>query len=93
MASWTGKYGAEKIGTEKLHHTSGADDVLCPFWRAHNRDKIRCQDILPGTMFITTQFKDKTEKQFHQATYCEGQYKKCWLYWLAMKAQWEDDED
>lgn len=92
MASWTCKHGTEKITAEKLHHTSGADDILCPFFRAHNREKIRCQDILPETQHVTIQFRDKSEKEYHQRTFCEAEYKKCWIYWLAMRAQWDDEE-
>ncbi len=75
--------------TDKMSMTAGTGDIACPFFNAHNRDRIRCMDIFPGTQYITTQFDGKEEKRFHQETYCEGNYKMCWLYRAAMKLNWD----
>ena len=75
---------------DRMSLTAGTGDIQCPFFNAHNRTAIRCKDIIPGTEHITTTFESQEEKKFHQETYCESHYKKCWLYTWAMQMQWDD---
>lgn len=76
-----------------LSGTQGTGNILCPFFCAHGADAIRCKDIYPGSSAITTSFESEGEKRFHQKTYCEGNYQKCWLHTWAMELMWEDRED
>lgn len=75
---------------DDLSSTTGTGDILCPFFRAHGKTAVRCEDIYPETKYITTEFTDGKEKEFHERTYCAGHYKKCWLYDWAMRMMWGD---
>ena len=75
---------------EMLSGTSGTSDIACPFFSAHGKRAIQCKDIYPGARFIRTDFENEGEKRFHQETYCEGNFKMCWLYRCAMKMLWDE---
>lgn len=81
-----------RSSTGKLSGTQGTGDILCPFFHAHGRKAIQCADIYPGSESVTVNFQSREEKEFHEETYCCGHYKKCWLYYWAMKMQWEDED-
>lgn len=83
----------EKKGEGRMSGTMGTGDILCPFFDAHGRRAIQCRDIYPGTSKITSSFVSPEERDFHEATYCKAEYKKCWLYDWAMRMMWEDEED
>ena len=82
-----------QLMAEKLSGTQGTSEILCPFFGAHGSQAIRCRDIYPGSDTVTTSFESREEKGFHLHTYCEDNYKMCWLYRWAMELQWEEPED
>lgn len=75
---------------ERLSCTTGTGDIQCPFFNAHNHRAIQCVDIYPGAKNITTNFMDDQEKEFQMDTYCRAEYRKCWLYDMAMKLNWDE---
>ena len=79
----------EKQDRELLSKTAGTGGILCPFFSAHGRTTIRCFDIMPGTVSTSTVFRNGKEKEFHSETYCQGAYRMCPLYRVAMAMQFE----
>ncbi len=79
--------------SERMSSTAGTSDIVCPFFFAHCKTAIRCADIYPGSRYITTEYASEAEKNFQEDVYCKSEYKKCWLYDMAMKLQWEEAED
>ena len=77
---------------DKLSKTSGTGDIRCPFFNAHNREIIRCEGAGRGMRYTTTQFEDAGEKTFHQKTYCEAEFRKCWIYRCAMEMKYSGEE-
>ena len=70
--------------------TAGSGDIRCPFFVAHNCTEIVCEGLIEGCRSCM-RFKESGRKAFHQATYCEQEYKRCEMYLSIRHWKWPDE--
>lgn len=67
----------------------GADDILCPFFRAQSEKAILCEGHIPDTR-VEIKFNTKSEKNKQQEIFCEGCFKKCEHYITVSHFKWNE---
>ena len=70
--------------------TAGTGGICCPFFVAHGKNEILCEGIVPGSRSCVM-WRNANEREFHERTYCENQYRRCEQYCSIMHWRWEED--
>lgn len=74
----------------RISSTSDTGNICCPFFEAHGKIEIVCEGVITETQNLT-RFRTEKDKAFHQATYCEGNYKRCEIYNSIMHWKWPEE--
>ena len=74
----------------RISTTSDTGNICCPFFHAHSKTDIVCEGLIEQTLSMI-RFRTENEKAFHQATYCECNYKRCEHYCSVKHWKWPDD--
>jgi len=59
--------------------------ALCPFYKASENQKIRCEGVIPEAISATTMFKNNTDRDAILEQCCNNNYKLCPMYWAINK--------
>ena len=71
--------------------TRKADFILCPLFVAHGDREILCESHIPDAKCTCIRFKNSSEKEVQQHTFCEACYERCEQYLAVKHFKWEEE--